>query len=348
MNFRTALAATTMLALPIAAGAQPITGPYISGGVGIGIMHDESARIVAPLGAGGSGWLRPDIGPATQLSLGYGMGNGFRTEIEGDYLYNSLHGAKNTAVGAKEQKFGAMLNFIYDFTDYSTSFTPYFGLGAGFQWVKEQHLYGGGFTAKADTRGVFAWQTILGASMPITSVPGLAMTADYRFMGLQGARDYAGTTPNTNFRLNNNFTHTVMVGLLYAFNTPEAAAPMTPVASAPVPSSPAARSYLVFFDWDRADLTPRATQIVADAAASSQKVAVTRIEVNGYTDTSGTPAYNQGLSIRRAKVVMAELVKDGVPAAAIVIQGYGETNLLVPTGANVREPQNRRVEIILK
>jgi outer membrane protein OmpA-like peptidoglycan-associated protein len=41
------------------------------------------------------------------------------------------------------------------------------------------------------------------------------------------------------------------------------------------------------------------------------------------------------------------LVKDGVPAGAIAIRGFGETHLLVPTGANVREPQNRRVEIII-
>ena len=74
----------------------------------------------------------------------------------------------------------------------------------------------------------------------------------------------------------------------------------------------------------------------------------TRIEVNGYTDTSGTPRYNQGLSVRRAQAVAAELVRDGVPAAAISIHGFGETNLLVPTGPGVREPQNRRVEIVIR
>ena len=52
--------------------------------------------------------------------------------------------------------------------------------------------------------------------------------------------------------------------------------------------------------------------------------------MNGYTDTSGTPRYNQGLSVRRAQAVAGELVRDGVPAGAISIQGFGETNLLVP------------------
>ncbi len=67
----------------------------------------------------------------------------------------------------------------------------------------------------------------------------------------------------------------------------------------------------------------------------------------GYTDTSGTPDYNQGLSERRAKAVAAQLETDGVPASEIEIHAYGETHLLVATGPGVREPQNRRVEIVL-
>ena len=55
-----------------------------------------------------------------------------------------------------------------------------------------------------------------------------------------------------------------------------------------------------------------------------------------------------GLSVRRANTVAAELVKNGVPKSAISIQGFGQTHLLVPTGDGVREPQNRRVEIIIR
>jgi len=63
---------------------------------------------------------------------------------------------------------------------------------------------------------------------------------------------------------------------------------------------------------------------------------------------SGRPSYNQRLSVRRAENVAAELVRDGVPRNVISIHGYGETHLLVPTGPGVREPQNRRVEIIIR
>ncbi len=124
--------------------------------------------------------------------------------------------------------------------------------------------------------------------------------------------------------------------------------PPPPPALAVVPAAAVARSYLVFFDWDKATLTDRARQIIREAADHSTKVPYTRIEVNGYTDTSGTARYNQGLSVRRAQAVAAELVRDGVPAAAVTIRGFGDTNLLVPTGPGVREPQNRRVEIVLQ
>jgi outer membrane protein OmpA-like peptidoglycan-associated protein len=119
-------------------------------------------------------------------------------------------------------------------------------------------------------------------------------------------------------------------------------------AATPAPAVAPARSYLVFFDWDRATLTDRARSIIKEAADNSTRVQYTRIEVNGYTDTSGTPQYNMGLSIRRADSVKSELVRDGVPVGAITTQGFGETHLLVPTGAGVREPQNRRVEIIIR
>jgi outer membrane protein OmpA-like peptidoglycan-associated protein len=76
-------------------------------------------------------------------------------------------------------------------------------------------------------------------------------------------------------------------------------------------------------------------------------VQVTRIEVNGHADRTGSAAYNQTLSERRAQNVAAELVRNGVPQNIITVQGFGYTRPLVPTGPGAREPQNRRVEIIL-
>jgi OmpA-OmpF porin, OOP family len=120
------------------------------------------------------------------------------------------------------------------------------------------------------------------------------------------------------------------------------------VAPVAAPAPAPAKTYLVFFDWDRANLTPRATQIIAQAASDSHTQNVTTLNVSGYTDTSGTAKYNQGLSMRRAQTVAGQLVSDGVPQTEIEIHAYGETHLLVPTGPGVREPQNRRVEIVLQ
>jgi outer membrane protein OmpA-like peptidoglycan-associated protein len=76
-------------------------------------------------------------------------------------------------------------------------------------------------------------------------------------------------------------------------------------------------------------------------------VQTTRIEVNGYTDLSGSAQYNKRLSLQRGESVQAELVLDGVPRDEIEVTGLGAKNPLVATPIGVREPQNRRVEIVL-
>ena len=145
----------------------------------------------------------------------------------------------------------------------------------------------------------------------------------------------------------NNFTARVLVTFGGAPARPMPAESPRPVPEPPAAAKPA-RTYLVFFDWDRADLTARARQIVSEAAAASAHGQTTRIAGNGYTDLSGTATYNQRLSIRRAQSVEGELVRDGVPRGEISIHGYGENSPLVQTAAGVREPQNRRVEIIFQ
>jgi outer membrane protein OmpA-like peptidoglycan-associated protein len=360
MKFRNALLAATILALPFAASAQPITGLYIGGGAGVDIMPSEHATVSAA-GATASGNLNTRVGPEFNLSVGYGLGNGLRAEFEGFYSYNNFSGtnSRGVAAGGHEQKYGPMANVLYDFVGFVPMVTPYVGVGAGYLWAQENdlHAYAPGITAVASnaTKGAFAYQGIIGAAMPVPGVPGLNLTADYRFLGLAGDRNYGGAVAAAGVgafpakaKLSGDYNNLVTIGFTYAFGAaPAPVAAPAPMATA-VPPSPVSRSYLVFFDWDKATLTDRARQIVSEAAANSTKVQYTRIEVNGYTDTSGTPRYNQGLSIRRAQAVAAELVKDGVPRNAIAIQGFGETHLLVQTGPGVREPQNRRVEIIIK
>ena len=120
-----------------------------------------------------------------------------------------------------------------------------------------------------------------------------------------------------------------------------------PATTAPPAAAVAPPSFLVFFDWDRSNLSAQALNTVQQAATTFKTRSSARITATGHTDTSGSEQYNMALSLRRANAVKAALVKEGVPAPAISVVGRGEQGLLVQTGDNVREPQNRRVEIVI-
>ena len=362
MRLRSALIAATALAIPAAATAQPIQGLYVGAGVGAALPQSVNAALI-PSVLGGGGHLRWDekLGFDVTGSVGYALGDGWRFEVEGDYLRNGIQELARTstptAASGHQRTYGLMVNALYDFDIRSRYVFPYLGVGAGYMWSRLDSAGlsgaepGGPFAIGfGGNPGRFAWQLIAGSAFPIPNMPGLSLTAQYRLLDLtSGERfSYAGLGTTGTLKLGPQFSHTFLVGLRYAFNVappapPPAAAPQPVAAPAPAP----ARTYLVFFDWDKATLTERAREVVHQAAENASRVQYTRIEVNGYTDTSGNPAYNRRLSIRRAQSVAAELVRDGVPRASIAIRGFGQTHLLVPTGPGVREPQNRRVEIVI-
>jgi hypothetical protein len=122
-----------------------------------------------------------------------------------------------------------------------------------------------------------------------------------------------------------------------------------PAPAPPPPPPPAAQSqaFMVFFDWDRSNLSAQALSTVQQAASAFKTRGSAQITATGHTDTSGSEAYNMALSLRRANAVKNALVQEGVPAQAISVIGRGEANPLVATGDGVREPQNRRVEIVI-
>ena len=137
--------------------------------------------------------------------------------------------------------------------------------------------------------------------------------------------------------------------ITYKFSSAVGRAAPAPAAYVPPPvqaPAPAPQSYLVFFDFNKSDLTAQATQIVDQAASNAGPAKVTRLTVTGHTDTVGSDAYNMRLSRRRAESVAARLEKDGIPSSEIEIVAKGKRDLLVPTADGVREPQNRRVQIV--
>ncbi|MGH7117599.1 MAG: OmpA family protein [Acetobacteraceae bacterium] len=369
MKLRTALLAATglaalVIAQPVMAQEQPVTGIYVGAGVGYNMLSDQKVHTTTAIDGNtaleGQGHVNFNGGFVGVGSVGYGFGNGLRVELQGDYYSNQIRGLSGTSVpiGASgwENKYGVMVNALYDFYNLGIPVVPYLGVGVGYQWAhwSNVELTGGGASAHTNgTEGSFAYQGIAGLAYPIPQIPGLALTAEYRFMGMNGTRNYGATATavghpgsvGTTLKATEDYNNSFLIGVRYNFGVAPPPPPPAPVA-APAPAP--ARTYLVFFDWDKYNLTDRAKQIIAEAAQNSTKVHYTRIEVNGYTDTSGTPEYNMGLSIRRANAVKAQLITDGVPVNVITIQGFGDTHLLVPTGPGVREPQNRRVEIIIQ
>jgi opacity protein-like surface antigen len=138
--------------------------------------------------------------------------------------------------------------------------------------------------------------------------------------------------------------NTFLVKLNYHFGAPPPPAPVMP-AAIPAPPPSTHRVFLVFFDWDRDNITPAGMQVVEQAADAYKSGASVKLMVTGYTDRSGSPGYNQRLSERRAYNVAKSLQGMGVPRDQMAVSGKGENDNRVPTAPGVREPQNRRVEI---
>jgi outer membrane protein OmpA-like peptidoglycan-associated protein len=309
------VAAAAALVLPVAAQAQTSAYP----GVYIGAQ-------------GGLNWLlnnnsyNMDLGWAAGGKVGYDF-VGPRVELEGMYHSNTGNGVVAFPSGfanvrGRIDQVSVMANLLYDFMP-GEGFTPYIGAGAGIAFV-DSTIQGCNLCSTQ-----FAYQAILG----------VAYNMDAFRIGLEGR--YYGTTNGGLAYQNNNIM--ALLSLSYKFGQPTMAAPPPPP-----PASVAPPSFMVFFDWDRSNLSQQALATIKQAADAFKQKGNARITATGHTDTSGPESYNMALSLRRANAVKDALVREGVPAQAISVVGRGEQGLLVQTGDGVREPQNRRVEIVIQ
>jgi len=313
--------AAALSAVPCAAGAQ---------------SWFESRNPTWPgfyIGAqGGANWLLNnqsyvmDTGWTAGGKVGYDF-VGPRFEVEG--MYHSNNGSAVVIfptgyanVRGRIEQVSVMGNLLYDFFPGATV-TPYIGAGAGVAFV-DANIQGCSLCLT-----MFAYQGVLGVSFAATE----AMK-----IGIEG-RYYGTTNPGAYF--NNNIMG--LLTLSYKFGQPSVAPPPPPSAPAVAPPS-----FMVFFDWDRSNLSQQALNTIKQAADAFKQRGNARITATGHTDTSGPESYNMALSLRRANAVKDALVREGVPAQAISVVGRGEQGLLVQTGDGVREPQNRRVEIVIQ
>jgi outer membrane protein OmpA-like peptidoglycan-associated protein len=146
-----------------------------------------------------------------------------------------------------------------------------------------------------------------------------------------------------------NENHTVTVGLRFDLERDEPVMAPSPVvmAAPPVEAAAMPKQYIVYFGFNKSNLSDSAMAVIKDAAATAIHDGYVSILVTGHTDTAGSSAYNEQLSKRRAGNVTRALVNEGIPAQGISTSGQGETRLEVQTGDREKEPRNRRAEIEL-
>src|ERR1041384_7520524 len=188
----------------------------------------------------------------------------------------------NARLNNQVGQLGIMANLLYDFMPASV-ITPYIGAGAGLGLVDSNSSLGS---------TVFAYQGIIG----------LGWMVDTNFRVNLDGRYYGTSNPqiNGNSWTNNNFS--IMLGLQLKFGS----APPPPP---PPPVAPAAPSFMVFFDWDRSNLSQQALATIGQAAQVFKTKGNARITATGHTDTSGPEAYNMALSLRRADAAQEALAR---------------------------------------
>ncbi len=322
-------------------------GFYIGAGVGSMLPQNSS---VDEAGTVNSAKYDLDPGFATNVAAGYAFGNGFRTELE--VAFADVDPSMDP--GADVDTLSAMINAIYELPT-GGRVRPYIGAGLG---VVRTDYDGtepltGIVVNDADTKlGV---QGIAGVSFQATEQMDLFL--DYRYL-YTGKLELAAVTSETIKATNKN--HILMAGLRYYMGRAPAPEPAPVVAPVPVVRpidivpepvavvpEPIVRAYQVYFAWDRFDLDPEGREIVSSAAASALGGGISRINVTGHTDASGSEIYNMRLSEARALAIRDALISNGVDAAAITLRSRGETELAVQTPDGQRERRNRRVEIVL-
>jgi outer membrane protein OmpA-like peptidoglycan-associated protein len=106
--------------------------------------------------------------------------------------------------------------------------------------------------------------------------------------------------------------------------------------------------FRLYFLKDSDLMTTESQQQYRNVFADIKRRPVYQVEVIGYTDTLGDQSHNQQLSLKRAATLRDELVRDGLNPDSITIAGRGELDPAVPTGPQVAEPRNRRVEITVR
>lgn len=309
-----------------------------------------------------------DYGFDVDGNIGYDFG-GFRIEAEVGYKRATLDAYSSQLTtpayrangsignvpsgtyyyaGGKTSALSFMLNGLLDFGD-DDGLQGFVGGGVGVARVKANYALNtyGNFIDDSDTN--FAYQGLAGIRAPLSDH--LDASLKYRFFTATQVRliDVTNRPFDGRFR-----SHSILGGLTYNFYTPPAPPPPAPP-PAPLPPPPAPPviapvvcspgPFIVFFEWDKSDVTPEAASILDNAVTQYANCGNAQVMLAGHADKSGSASYNVGLSQRRADAVKAYLAAHAIPDGVITTQAFGESRPRVDTADGVREVQNRRVEV---
>jgi outer membrane protein OmpA-like peptidoglycan-associated protein len=329
-------------------GPIPFTLPpgfYIGGGIGANLEEDNRFR-----GGGTDATVSYGAGLTGIGTFGYSLGNGIRVELEPGYRNNEVDHINGAPGSGRTQLLTVMANVLYDFNYVTPYFPlhPHLGVGVGYAHAWNRSGSQNGLTVSGQD-DVPAFQGIAGVEYALN--PNDHVGLDYHYLV---AHDVSFRASNgLESRAGDLNNHTFLITFRHQFGAPPPPPPPTPAITpaAPPPAAavpPAPRPFEVYFEFDRATLTPDARAVVNQAAQNAKQGQATRIIATGHTDTVGSARYNQALSVRRANAVRAALIEDGIAPNQIETRGVGKNELAVPTADNVNEPRNRRVEIIIQ
>lgn len=339
MGFRKVLLAAS--ALVLATGVA--SADYDRDGWYVGL---EGAWVSIPdtdLIGSGIDDLEFDNGWGAIGTVGYALSDS-NWRIEGEVGYR-MNDAVPTAVArgfgpftdGELTEWSYMVNAVYDFRFSSDRFGLSAGVGLGMDDARLQ------FNEAKDRNYNFAAQAILGATYRLSQHWDLAL--NYRYLWIDEP-EMVINVPGAPIEVESNMElskHSISLGFRWGYREP----PVTPVVVPPVVVPPAPKQFIIFFGFNKCNITAEADAVLSEAASAAKSGGSASVRIVGHTDTVGSNDYNQKLSECRANAAKANLVGKGVSEGSISTSGKGESELMVQTGDGVKEPQNRRATVDL-
>jgi outer membrane protein OmpA-like peptidoglycan-associated protein len=361
--------AAAVIAMP----AQAREGQFyvgIDGGVSLKDQVDVDVANTDPQTNGA--FADTKTGIDADVVVGYDFGT-FRLEAEGGYKRNSYDGLTvlNAAIlpngvtvppGTRVQNsedlsiWSGMVNGLVEFGK-DDGVQVFAGGGLGFANVDLPVEVAGVGTVIDDSTTDFAWQLLGGLRVALSDRVDLGLKYRYFVVNDFGFEAANGVPIEADYT-----AHSVLASLVYNFGGKQAPPPAPPAPPPPAPPPPPpppppappppppkpvcnTGPYIVFFDFDRSDITAEAATILDNAITAYANCGMARVMLAGHTDTAGSARYNIGLAERRNASVRSYITARGIPDARITAEAFGESQPRVPTADGVREAQNRRVEV---